>query len=204
LLYSELSNVQPISLAEMPVAYLRGGNWRSLYMLKTYTIKQIDLYRNEVFDKMRHPINDPKLAGEGLVMLIRLATALMLMGMGSDALKDLILGRPIQLENMVIDNILKTMGITKYQIYQSKTDGVANTMLQYFFVPPLYAPVDNAVKDVSDIIGHEDKRSGKWVQMNPKDARSLSYVPGVGKFYYWWFGGGKAKIEKDKKKKGRD
>ena len=204
LLYSELSDVQPISLAEMPVAYLRGGNWRSLYMLKTYTAKQIDIYRREVFDKMRHPIDDPKLAGEGLIMLIRLATALMLMGMGSDALKDLILGRPITLDDLVVDNMLKTAGITKYQIYQSKQDGIANTAMQYFFVPPLYAPVDNAVKDIGDIVGKENKRTGQTKHMNPKDARSLSYVPVVGKFYYWWVGGGKAKIEKEKKKKERD
>jgi hypothetical protein len=188
LLYSELSDVQPISLAEMPVAYLRGGNWRSLYMLKTYTIKQIDIYRREIFDKMRHPIDEPKEAAEGLAMLIRLAFALMLMGMGSDALKDLILGRPIDLNDLAYDNMLKTAGITKYQIYQTQRDGVANTMMQYFFVPPLYAPVDNAVKDIADI------SKGK---MEPKDARSISYVPIAGKFLYWWYGGGRTKIEKE-------
>jgi hypothetical protein len=200
LLYSELSDFQPISLAEMPTAYLRGGNWRSLYMLKTYTVKQIDIYRREIFDKMAHPIENPALAIEGTQMLVRLAIALMLMGMASDALKDLILGRPIELSDLVVDNMLKTAGITKYQIYQSKQDGLANTMMQYMFVPPLYAPVDNAVKDVSAMIGKENKRTGEYTRMKPKDAQSLSYVPVVGKFYYWWYGGGKTKLEKQKQK----
>lgn len=201
LLYSELSDMQPISLAEMPVGYLRGGNWRSLYMLKTYTIKQVDIYRREVFDKMAS--GDIKQAAEGTQMLIRLAFALMLMGMGTDALKDLILGRPIDIDNLVMDNILKTMGITKYQIYQSKQDGLANTMMQYFFVPPLYAPVDNLIKDVSSIaVGKENKRTGEVIRKPLKDADTFSYVPGVGKFYYWWVGGGHAKIEKKREKGG--
>lgn len=189
LLYSELSDVQPVSLAEMPVGYLRGGNLRSLYMLKTYTIKQVEIYRREVFDKMAS--GDMQQVKEGTQMLVRLAVALMLMGMGADALKDLLLGRPIDLSNLVVDNIYKTMGITKYQIYQTRQDGVANTMMQYIFVPPLYAPVDNLIKDAQKI------SDGK---MKPKDAQSLSYIPGIGKFYYWWYGEGRAKIEKQKKK----
>lgn len=56
LLYSELSTFQPVSLAEMPVGYLRGGNLRAFYMLKTYTIKQIDAYRTQVFDKIASAI----------------------------------------------------------------------------------------------------------------------------------------------------
>lgn len=193
LLYSELSDVQPTSLAEMPVGYLRGGNWRSLYMLKTYTVKQIDIYRRDIFDKLA--TGEKAQVVEGLQNLIRLASALMLMGMTSDALKDLILGRDLDLSDLVMDNIIKTMGITKYQIYQTKQDGLANTVMQYMFVPPLYAPVDNLIKDITKIA------EGK---IEPNDAQSLSYVPVVGKFYYWWVGGGHEKTLKAEAKRQKE
>lgn len=184
LLFSELSDVQPVSLAEMPVGYLRGGNWRALYMLKTYTVKQIDTYRREIFDKIATGEADQ--VREGMAMMIRLAVALMLTGMGADALKDLVLGRAITLSELVMDNLLKLGGITKFQIYQSRQDGVGNTVMQMFFVPPLYAPFDNIIKDIQRV------NSGK---IEPEDAKSLSYVPLAGKFYYWWVGGGRKKEE---------
>lgn len=190
LLYSEMSDVQPVSLAEMPVGYLRGGNWRSLYMLKTYTIKQLDIYRREIFDKMA--TGELEQVKEGTVMMIRLATALMLTGMGADALKDLILGRAMTLSDTFMDNLIKLSGLTKFQIYKSRRDGVGNTLAQTMFIPPLYAPFDNLIKDVQDI------SSGK---IKAKDAQSLNYVPVVGKFYYWWVGGGRAKEDKKQGKK---
>ena len=36
LLYNELTGAQPISLTEMPRGYLKGGNWRIAYFLKTF------------------------------------------------------------------------------------------------------------------------------------------------------------------------
>lgn len=191
LIFSELSDVQPISLAEMPVGYLRGGNGRIAYMLKTYTIKQIDIYRREIFDKLgRTSLKDN---AEGMKNLISLAAALMLMGMGSDALKDLILGRPIVLDDLVMDNIVKTMGFTKYQIYKAKDDGIANTFFMTMVVPPVGAPIDDAGKDIAKI-GFGKKEL--------KDSELLGRVPVVGKFYYWWWGGGRTKIEKDQNKSG--
>jgi len=194
LLFSELSDVQPVSLAEMPVAYLRGGNLRSLYMLKTYTIKQIDIYRREIFDKMAHPVKNPKAAAEGLQMLTRLSIALMLTGMGADELKNLLLGREIDLNTLVMDNLLKLGAISKYQIYQAKQDGVANTVMQTFFVPSaLIAPMDTLIRDIEKI--NADKIT--W-----NESETVGHIPLVGKLYYWWEGGGVKKKEKEKAKNG--
>lgn len=123
-------------------------------------------------------------------MLVRLAVALMLTGMASDALKDLLLGRDFDLSTLVMDNLLKLMGFTKYQIYQSREDGLGTAIMQYFFsLGPLVKTVDDVVKDAQDI------SSGK---MEPKDARTLNAIPLIGKFYYWWYGGGHAKLEKQR------
>lgn len=185
LIFSELSDVQPISLAEMPVYYLNSGNGRIAYMLKTYTIRQIDLYRREIFAKLGRTSVEENI--EGMKNLISLTTALMLTGMGADAIKDLLLGRDFDLSDLVMDNLVKLMGFTKYQIYKAKDDGIANTFFMTMVVPPVGAPIDDLGKDVAKI-GFGDKEL--------KDAEVLQRVPVVGKFYYWWFGGGRAKEEK--------
>lgn len=187
LLFSELSDVQPISMAEMPIGYLRGGNGRVFYMLKTYTVKQIDIYRTKIFAEIAS--GEPKRMAMGVHNLIKLSLSLMLMGMASDALKDLILGRPITLDDLITDNILKLFTLTKYQIYKGKQDGIAQTFWRTLFVPPAAQPVDDVMKDIIDI-GFGDKAA--------KDSETLGRVPFIGKFYYWWWGGGAAKLEKDK------
>ena len=60
------------------------------------------------------------------------------------------------------------------------------------------------MKDISDIIGKENKNTGEVKRMPVKDARTFSYIPGIGKFYYWWYGGGRTKTEKARAKKGKD
>lgn len=187
MIFSELSDYQPISLAEMPVTYLRSGNGRVFYMLKTYTIKQIDTYRREIFDLLAS--GDKAQAALGLKNLISLAIALMLMGMSTDALKDLLLGREIEIDDLVMDNILKVMTFTKYQVYKARTEGIGNALLRTLFMPPIFAPVDDLTRDITQIA------SGK---KSPEDARILGQVPLFGKFYFWWLGGGQ---EKDSDKK---
>lgn len=182
LLFSELSDVQPISLAEMPIGYLRGGNGRIFYMLKTYTVKQMDIYRREIFDELAS--GSVKRQIKGLKNLVSLGSALMLMGMGTDALKDLILGREIDLDDLTSDNILKTLGFTKYQIYTSRRDGIMNTFWKTLFVPPIGAPVDDLVKDVTGVASGDK---------DVADMETLGKIPVVGKFYYWWWGAGAEK-----------
>lgn len=179
LLFSELSDVQPISLAEMPIGYLRGGNGRIFYMLKTYTVKQFDIYRREIFDELAS--GSLRRQAKGMRNLISLASALMLLGMGTDALKDLLLGREIDIDDLVMDNLLKVTGFTKYQIYTAKRDGIMNTFWKTLFIPPVGAPIDDISRDLYAL------------NTGDKDVEELDIwqrVPGVGKFYYWWWGGG--------------
>lgn len=187
LLFSELSDVQPISLAEMPVHYLKGGNWRVMYMLKTYTVKQFDIYRREVFADLAS--GDPVRTAKGLANFIHLGIALMMMGMSSDALKDFLLGRKIDVTDLMIDNLIKLMGISKFNIYKAKEEGIGNAIFR-FLTPPILAPLDD-LRDIPKIIKGKKK---------VKDADLLQRIPLIGKFYYWWAGGGTLKKDKDKSK----
>lgn len=182
LLFSELADVQPIALSEMPEQYLKSGNGRLLYMLKTYTIKQIDVFRNEIFLKMK---SNPK---EALGNLARLSTLLMLANATADLIKDLILNRPIEPEDYVIDNILRLFGLSKYSLYKfrgSVSEGVSS-----FIVPPFGRFISNGAKDVDNMLKGE---------FEPEKAEIIQSIPFLGKIYYWWFGGGSEKGKKKKK-----
>jgi len=52
-LWNELSDVQPISMSEMPKAYLNNPDARIFYALKSFTIKQLDLLRKNVVQEYK-------------------------------------------------------------------------------------------------------------------------------------------------------
>ena len=53
MLWNELSEVQPISLSEMPAAYLNSPNGRVFYAMKSYMLKQLGLVRKDIVEQYR-------------------------------------------------------------------------------------------------------------------------------------------------------
>ena len=53
MLWNELSEVQPISLSEMPKAYLEVPNGRIFYAMKSYMLKQLGLVRKDIVNEYR-------------------------------------------------------------------------------------------------------------------------------------------------------
>ncbi len=188
LLFSELSDVQPISMAEMPVSYLNSGNGRVFYMLKTYTLKLLDVHRRKWIDEIAS--GDPKRMANGVKNLVSLTAALMVMGVATDALKDMLMGRKFNIDDLFVDNIIKLAGISRYQIYKSRDEGIMNAFWQTLFVPPIGSPINDLSKDVIQM------SKGKRIL---KDSDTLQGVPVGGKLYYWWFGGGRKKELKKNK-----
>ena len=185
LLFSEISDFQPISLAEMPEIYLTSGNGRIAYMLKTYSIKLLDVFRNEAFKQMKtNPLR-------GLSNLIKLTAYVSAMGVGSDVLKDLIMGREIDLKPTFIDNILKLALLSKYQVDKSAKDGIGKTVLANALPP------SNLFDDLWKDLGDEKFRTGEKPITH---LRTIKNIPVAGKLYYWWFGGGSEYKEEEKKR----
>jgi len=187
LLFSELADVQPIALSEMPETYLRAGNGRIFYMLKTYTIKQIDVFRNEVFLQMKD--NPAKALGN----LVRLSALLIFANATADVIKDFLLGRPMDSEDedywttKLVDNIIRLFGISKYSLYRFKKDGVSEG-ISSIVLPPIFNFVARGAKDI-------DKAMKDDGEFEAHQAEIIQSVPLLGKLYYWWFGGGRKKIE---------
>lgn len=187
LAFSEISDFQPISLSEMPQKYINGGNGRVFYMLKSFTIKQVDVFRNEAFDKIAR--GDVK---EGLSNLIQLGSVFVLANASADVVKNIVLGRPTDMDDIVIDNILRAMGFSKFQLYKARTEGIGSATITSLRPPTKL--IDSAYKDIRNIV------NSNIDELN--DLETIQSIPLIGKMYYWWFGKGHDKSNKKRGKKG--
>ena len=120
LLWHELSDMQPVSLSEMPLKYLQNPNGRTFYMLKTFTLKQFDVMRRDGIqltkamkpkrDSMQRIIKDKKTdmpilepdllkRAEGYKNLTTYAMYFTAGGVTSDVIKDLINGKEVSMDS---------------------------------------------------------------------------------------------------------
>jgi hypothetical protein len=170
-LFNELSDFQPISLSEMPQKYLTGGNGRIFYMLKSFTLKQFDVYRREIFQK----IATEGTRVEGVKNLVILTASFVAANAGADELKDLLLGRKTTLQDRTVDNLLRLLGISKFVTWQARQEGVGSAMVRQ--IAPPFKAIDALTKDIA-------------TAGNEKGLQITGSIPIVGKLYYWWFGKG--------------
>jgi hypothetical protein len=160
LLFNELSDIQPVSVIELPLAYARGGNGRIFYSMKSYTLKQLDWNRREIFRKMK----DPKTAVEGFTNLIKWTFWLSVFGVGVDGLKDFILGKDdFDPGDSFMDNMFQQVFWSKYKSYQMRYKGFGGAMMETILPPTKTADTLT------------NSREGDWV-------RNIPY----GELYYWW------------------
>ena len=185
LAYNELSNYQPISLSELPAYYNVGGNWRVVYMLKSFMLKRIDIFRNECYDKIFGD-TDTKTKIEGVQNLFRLAILMVMCGVTKDWLINMLYGRNIDLPEMAVNNLLGLAGISKFHLYQARDKGIEDVIKDFLF-PPILAPWHDFGNDISKFV------RGKT---NIKDFEVAKGIPLFGRFYYWWVGRGKEKMKK--------
>ena len=188
LMFNELADVQPIALSEMPEWYLTSGNGRVFYMLKSFALKRIDIFRNECFDKIRNGQ-----VKEGLQNLFRLAMLMMICGASKDMLIDLLYGRDVELSETFINNLLGLTGIVnKYSLYKLRDEGFSGILSAQ--IPPIFPLYSDLVGDVYKSLF---TKKGKDVS----DYEVWKGLPLIGRFYYWWLGGGHTKLERKEKKK---
>jgi len=128
----KLSDFQPATLSELPEGFLKGGNWRILYMLKSFDIKKFDVYRREVFQQIAKPGIKGKLIG--IKNLIKLAMFLTAMEASADVIKDLLSGKEVVISDLVIQN-LADFFISRYRRGTMRREGVGSGFAKQI-VPP--------------------------------------------------------------------
>ena len=176
LIHSKLLDFQPMAKSEMPEQYLRMGNGRLFYMLKSFTLKQFDVFRRESFQKLK--TGTAKERAKALSNLGRLSMFFVLANAGADELKDFVLGRKTDFSDRVVDNVLRLMGISKFVTWKARTEGVGSAIFKQ--VAPPFKFINAVTKD---IVGAGD---GKGLE-------TLSSLPVIGKLMYWHLGRGTAK-----------
>ena len=176
LVYSRLLDFQPVGLSEMPQGYLAAGNWRLFYMLKTFTIKVFDVFRNEAYYKIKKGSASEKI--KGLKNLARLSFFFVLANAGADELKDWVLGRKTDFSDRMVDNALRLFGISKFVTWKARTEGVGSALSRQILPP--FKFVDSLGKD---IITAGDE----------KGLEVVGSIPVVGKLAYWHVGRGVSK-----------
>lgn len=176
LVYSRLADFQPVGLSEMPQRYLTSGNGRLFYMLKTFTIKQFDAFRNEAIHKITSGTRSEKI--EGLKNLIRLAMFFVLANATADELKDFILGRKTDFSDRVTDNVLRLAGSSKFVTWKARTEGVGSALARQILPP--FKFIDSVTKDV-------------YNAGDDKGLELTASIPLLGKLAYWHLGRGTTK-----------
>lgn len=181
LAFHELSNVQPITLSEMPQYYLEHPDGRIVYMLKSFTLKQLDLVR-------RHIVGEAKQGNyfQASKNMALLAGYLAAANTGTQVVKDFILGRdidPDQLPEQAMWNVFSVFGVNKYiaDRYLSQGDvmgAVSNTLLPPV---PVLEMARKGIKETQDMLEGEEYNYAKLTRE----------LPVVGSLIYSHFGGGK-------------
>ncbi len=176
LVYHKVLDFQPMALSEMPEKYLTAGNGRIFYMLKTFTLKQFDIFRREAFQKIASGNKKEKI--QGLKNLVMLSSFFVAANATADELKDLLLGRETDLDDRVIDNMLRLGGISKFVTWKARTEGVGSAMAKQILPP--FKFIDSITKDITHLGDN-------------KGLETMSSVPLVGKLYSWHAGRGSKK-----------
>jgi hypothetical protein len=191
LLWHNLSDMQPVSLSEMPLKYLENPNGRAFYMLKTFTLKQFDVMRRDAFQLMKKKGTRT----EGAKNLLRYATYFTAGGMSSQALKDFIMGREYDVSDAFIDNMWKMIGFNKYgaeKLADTGVKGITDAAVSLVSVPtgPYINMLDDALNYTQYRLGI-DRR-------NETEFKSIKSTPVFGSISYQYFFDG---IKKDKERK---
>jgi hypothetical protein len=115
LLWHELTRVQPIALSEMPAWYLNHPKGRIFYMLKTFTLKQLDLLRREAYEEIKKGN-----VAKGAYNLTRHAAILGLANGSVENVKAWLRGEDVEWGDLVIANMYRNYGMSEYTMKKIK------------------------------------------------------------------------------------
>tara|TARA_Y100000361_G_scaffold23191_3_gene18323 strand:+ start:7017 stop:14294 length:7278 start_codon:yes stop_codon:yes gene_type:complete len=180
--YATLLKYQPIGRTEVPLKYLESKGGRILYMLRTFSIKQLNVLRDESMDILTgKQVGNEKMALFNLFYLVGLMT---MAGAGGDEIKDWIKGKSSSIWDNVQDNLLKIILINKYWTskvqreaaykgyIKSTFDNVKNLLIS---VPPIDVTID-FIQGVTEFIFKEEN--------DKKKSKLTRYIPWIGDVVY--------------------
>tara|TARA_R110002012_G_scaffold67716_2_gene176385 strand:+ start:879 stop:3821 length:2943 start_codon:yes stop_codon:yes gene_type:complete len=186
--FNELSDMQPISMLEMPQKYIDMKNGRIIYALKSFMLKQYDVVRRNVVKEWKEGSKPKAIKNAGL-----LAGYLAAANVGTGAIKDMLMGRDPELDKIPEKSLWALLGVygfNKFGIEKYVKDGKL-TDWAIDVISPATNVIDAALDTGTSIIQGEE--------INKYNARA---VPLVGPLVYNWLLGGaeeyNEKVEKER------
>jgi len=174
LLFYKLSNIAPITKFDMPYWYLKNPNVRFLYALKSYTIKQLDYARRNVFKKIFSGNEDEM--QEGLQNLFQMLMSLMIANAPVEFIHAFLRkGDLPAMSDLTTENFWRLLGLNSYTGMIAKRDGVG-TAAMGMVTPPLVSFGDAVSKDLFNFAPPV---------LSP-ESKSVRYIPIVGRTIYDW------------------
>lgn len=195
LMLNQMSKFQPVTLLQVPQAYLDMPRGRIAYALKTYQINQL----NAIIDEAKRGMATATTQKDFKEAALRVATLMAFLvacGIGTDAFKDYLFRRKANFGEYLTDNMLKLALISRYTTWKFRTDGIKNTVLN--LIAPQISWVDYIGKDVTKI-----QKAATTPGPNDfawKDLQSIRVLPVIGQELYWWYGGGHESVLKREKR----
>lgn len=144
LLWHELSDMQPIALSEMPLKYLEAPNGRIMYMLRTFTIRQLDIMRRQIWNELAagKPFTAAKNAARYMALFVMANSTV-------DVAKDYLTGKTDpKFEDHLVDNMYALLGQSRYNVEAFKRNPSAVTLASGY-LPPI-SILDNIIRAPDD------------------------------------------------------
>ncbi len=181
LVFRELSDMQPVSRIEVPLAYLENPNARAAYTLRTYMLKQMNLAREKGFREIAK--GDPASVRRGTEFLLRMSAGLAISGVSATMIQNWIYGKPLEGPewDKALVNVTKTFGWSQYAIDVARKEGGVEALIET--AKPPYKMFDHIIQ---------------------RDPEAIQYLPLVGRIYYMReMGGAENSMMQDKKREGQ-
>lgn len=197
MLFNELSDVQPISLLEVPQMYLESPNGRMFYAMKTFMMKQFDLVRREALSKIVS--GNAKQKAEGVGNLLKYSMTVGVMNHSTEQAKNVLSGRDTNWTDPEITAVLKNFGISSFLVKKvmdeaDRGKSPSTAVLSYILSNPYEAVGETAWRVGGDI----------WNLRGWDEMESMQDIPPAGKIIYNLYGGGVEKIMEQEQKKMRE
>lgn len=211
-MYMKLWNIQPLTKAQMPKAYLDNPNGRLFYQFKTFGIKQLDYVLQETKQQTKWFKNLS--TTEKFLRVAQVASMIFIMTLmwaWASELKDITMRRRSnsillrwlfgeevwsdQIWDKIWDSALQLFWLSRYTVMQMKSDPV-DAITSLFTTFPATNLVAYPFKDIVKAF----KNDGSINWRNPS---SYQLIPVIWKYRYWIYWGGQDKQQEalDKEKK---
>lgn len=184
MLYNQLRKTRPIGITDQPAFKTTADFAKVFYALKTFPLKLVDMWRQQIFRQVKEGIQTGNVAqaANGLATAAKFIIYFSMSNAGANFLIDFIMNRPFDIEDIFLDSSLETIGFNRWQTWMFSEELKRGKSPQAALLKVIAPPVVN--------IGEDIWRSARRV-VKGKDTLPQSglfrYIPFFG-IYEAWFG----------------